>query len=77
MTKNILSNDVVHHMRNMMLSRWERPLRELRLGCKVTLSCLSGASCLFADGLTSLCKAFLPENKARAIKLNLTEMKVF
>lgn len=69
MAKNILKNDVVHHVRNMMPAQRKRTLP------KVVMSFISGASTLWADGPASPCKAFLPEKQGINIKLRKTYLK--
>lgn len=67
MTKNILNNDGVHHVKNMMLSGIKTPMPY-----RVVLSDPTSASCLLSDGTTSLCKPFLPFRTDKTIKLNKT-----
>lgn len=65
MTKSILNNDVIHHVKNMMPPGIKTPLP-----LRVVISNPTGVSCLLSDGTVSLCKPFLPFRMDITIKLN-------
>lgn len=62
MTKNVLNNDVVHHVKNMMLAQLKIALP------KVGIHNFSDASRILNDDPASLYNSFLPDKRCMPIK---------